>query len=88
MLDALTIKKLFKLSKNINLKLLKMHPMQCAKNNGQKVGNCKWSDFVVYSFHPVKIITTGEGGAVLNNNKDLFGKVKFKTHGLLEILTL
>ena len=77
-------KKLFKLSKKYKFKIIEdaSHAVG-AKNNGQKVGNCKWSDFVVYSFHPVKIITTGEGGAVLTNNKDLFEKVNIlKTHGI------
>ncbi len=77
-------KKLFKLSKKYKFKIIEdaSHAIG-AKNNGQKVGNCKWSDFVVYSFHPVKIITTGEGGAVLTNNKDLFEKVNIlKTHGI------
>ena len=77
-------KKLFNLSKKYKFKIIEdaSHAIG-AKNNGQKVGNCKWSDFVVYSFHPVKIITTGEGGAVLTNNKDLFEKVNIlKTHGI------
>lgn len=37
-----------------------------------KVGSCAFSDMAVFSFHPVKIITTGEGGMVLTNNKDLY----------------
>ena len=39
-----------------------------AKYLGEPVGNCKYSDLTVFSFHPVKIITTGEGGMVLCNN--------------------
>ena len=76
-------KKLFKLSKKYKFKIIEDASRIGAKNNGQKVGNCKWSDFSVFSFHPVKIITTGEGGAVLTNNKDLFEKVNIlKTHGI------
>ena len=37
-----------------------------------KVGCCKYSDMTVFSFHPVKIITTGEGGMVLTNNEELY----------------
>ena len=39
------------------------------------VGNCKFSDMTVFSFHPVKIITTGEGGAITTNNKTYFNKL-------------
>ena len=77
-------KKLFLLSKKYKFKIIEdaSHAIG-AKNNSYKVGNCKWSDFVIYSFHPVKIITTGEGGAVLTNNKDLFEKVNIlRTHGI------
>ena len=37
--------------------------------NGSKIGNCKYSDLCVFSFHPVKIITTGEGGCIMTNSK-------------------
>ena len=38
----------------------------------------------VFSFHPVKSITSGEGGIVVTNNKDLFKKLKlFRTHGII-----
>lgn len=48
-----------------------------------KVGCCKYSDMTVFSFHPVKIVTTGEGGMVLTNNKDLYDKlVLYRSHGI------
>ncbi len=48
-----------------------------------KVGSCQFSDMVVFSFHPVKIITTGEGGMVLTNNKDLYEKLcLYRSHGI------
>lgn len=48
-----------------------------------KVGSCKYSDMTVFSFHPVKIITTGEGGMILTNNKDLYEKLKlYRSHGI------
>lgn len=34
----------------------------------EAIGNCRYSDITIFSFHPVKIITTGEGGMVLTNN--------------------
>ena len=39
-----------------------------AKYEGGQVGSCKFSDIAVFSFHPVKIITTGEGGMVTTNS--------------------
>lgn len=56
-----------------------------AENNEDwiKVGSCKYSDMTVLSFHPVKHITTGEGGAVLTNNKEFYKKLlMFRTHGI------
>ncbi len=48
-----------------------------------KVGSCVYSDMAVMSFHPVKHITTGEGGAVLTNNKELRRKLcYFRSHGI------
>lgn len=48
-----------------------------------KVGSCTYSDMTVFSFHPVKIITTAEGGMVLTNNKDLYDKlILFRSHGI------
>jgi UDP-4-amino-4,6-dideoxy-N-acetyl-beta-L-altrosamine transaminase len=50
---------------------------------GRKIGCCQYSDMVVFSFHPVKIITTGEGGMVLTNQKDLYEKlIRLRTHGI------
>jgi UDP-4-amino-4,6-dideoxy-N-acetyl-beta-L-altrosamine transaminase len=49
----------------------------------QIVGNCSHSDMTVFSFHPVKQITTGEGGAITTNNKDIYEKLLlFRTHGM------
>jgi UDP-4-amino-4,6-dideoxy-N-acetyl-beta-L-altrosamine transaminase len=49
----------------------------------QKVGNCSHSDMTVFSFHPVKQITTGEGGAITTNNKILYEKLlKLRSHGM------
>lgn len=49
----------------------------------KKVGSCQYSDMAVMSFHPVKHITTGEGGAVLTNNETLYKKLKlFRSHGI------
>ena len=48
-----------------------------------KIGCCRYSDMTVFSFHPVKIITTGEGGMVLTNRKDLYDMlVRLRSHGI------
>lgn len=48
-----------------------------------KVGACTYSDICVFSFHPVKIITTGEGGMALTNNSDISSRIeRLRTHGI------
>ena len=47
------------------------------------VGSCSFSDMTVFSFHPVKIITTGEGGMVLTNSRELYEKLaRLRSHGI------
>ncbi len=47
------------------------------------IGNCAYSDITVFSFHPVKIITTAEGGMALTNNAELANKMAlFRSHGI------
>lgn len=48
-----------------------------------RVGSCVYSDISIFSFHPVKIITTGEGGMLLTNNKELSERIKLlRSHGI------
>lgn len=50
---------------------------------GEPVGSCRYSDMAVFSFHPVKIITTGEGGMVLTNSTQLQDiLVRLRSHGI------
>jgi len=54
-----------------------------ASRNGEPVGSCRWSDITVFSFHPVKIITTGEGGMALTNNDALAESMAMlRSHGI------
>lgn len=54
-----------------------------SKGEKQMVGNCKYADLSVFSFHPVKHIAAGEGGCITTNNKDLYDKVVlYRTHGI------
>ena len=50
---------------------------------GTRTGSCSFSDLTVFSFHPVKIITCGEGGMVLTNRRDLHEKlIRLRSHGI------
>lgn len=54
-----------------------------ASRNGEPVGSCRWSHVTVFSFHAVKIITTGEGGMALTNDEDLAWRMSMlRTHGV------
>ena len=54
-----------------------------------KVGSCTHSDITVFSFHPVKIITTGEGGMAVTNNDELATRMRsLRTHGITSDNTL
>lgn len=54
-----------------------------AKYQNKKIGSCEFSDISVFSFHPVKIITTAEGGAVCTNNKKIYQKINvLRSHGI------
>ena len=54
-----------------------------ASRNGEPVGSCRWSDITVFSFHPVKIITTGEGGIALTNDDELAARMAMlRSHGI------
>ena len=50
---------------------------------GERIGSCKYSDMTIFSFHPVKTITTAEGGAITTNNKSLYEKLQaLRSHGV------
>ena len=59
------------------------HALGATYDSGEKVGSCTYSDLTVFSFHPVKSITTGEGGMVTTNNEELYNKLlTLRTHGI------
>lgn len=75
---------IFNLSKEYGFKIIEdaSHAIG-GKYKNSKIGESKYSDITVFSFHPVKIITTGEGGAALTNNKEIFKKLAlFRSHGV------
>jgi UDP-4-amino-4,6-dideoxy-N-acetyl-beta-L-altrosamine transaminase len=76
--------KIHELAKKYNLFVIEdaCHALG-AKYKGNKIGSCKYSDMTILSFHPVKHITTGEGGAVLTNSKEYYEKLLiFRNHGI------
>ncbi len=76
--------KILKISKKNNLLLIEdaCHALG-SEYKGRKIGS--FSDMTILSFHPVKHITTGEGGMVLINNKDFYEKLKiFRNHGIIK----
>lgn len=55
---------------------------------GEPIGNCRYSDITVFSFHPVKIITTGEGGMALTNDTALASQMRrYRSHGITSEIT-
>jgi UDP-4-amino-4,6-dideoxy-N-acetyl-beta-L-altrosamine transaminase len=50
---------------------------------GKPIGGCQYSDITVFSFHPVKLITTGEGGMAVTNEPDLAARMaRLRSHGI------
>ena len=74
-----------KMSKMFNFKIIEdaSHALGASYKNS-RVGSCKFSEITVFSFHPVKIITSGEGGVATTNNKKLAEKMStFRAHGII-----
>ena len=69
--------KIWNLSKIYNFKVIEdaSHSLG-ASHQGIKVGSCIWSHMTIFSFHPVKMITTGEGGMVLTNSEQTANKIQ------------
>lgn len=78
------MEKIYQLSKNFGFKIIEdaSHAIGGSYND-TKIGSCKYSDITVFSFHPVKIITSGEGGMSLTNDEKLANKLQMhRTHGI------
>lgn len=74
-----------KLSLEYKFKIIEdaSHAIGASYLNG-KIGSNKYSDITIFSFHPVKIITTGEGGMVLTNNKKTASLIEnLRSHGIV-----
>lgn len=61
------------------------HALGGEYKNGSKVGNCQYSDITVFSFHPVKMITTGEGGMAMTNDQVIATHLRrLRSHGVVK----
>jgi perosamine synthetase len=59
------------------------HALGAEYHNGGRVGNCRHSAMTIFSFHPVKMITTGEGGMITTNSEALYRKLlRLRSHGI------
>ena len=59
------------------------HALGSHYEDGSLVGNCKYSLMTVFSFHPVKSITTGEGGLITTNEEEIYRKLlRLRSHGI------
>ncbi|MFA5074981.1 MAG: UDP-4-amino-4,6-dideoxy-N-acetyl-beta-L-altrosamine transaminase [Candidatus Babeliales bacterium] len=78
------MEKIYGIAKQHNLFIIEdaAHAIGSLYKN-HKVGSCKFCDMTIFSFHPVKTITTAEGGAITTNNKNLYEKLLLlRTHGI------
>jgi len=77
--------KLYKLKKKYNFKIIEdaSHAIGAFYKNSP-IGSCKYSDITVFSFHAIKVITTGEGGMSVTNNLEYFRKMQYlRSHGII-----
>jgi UDP-4-amino-4,6-dideoxy-N-acetyl-beta-L-altrosamine transaminase len=78
------MQKIHSLSKEYGFKIIEdaSHAIG-ARYLDRPIGGCQYSDITVFSFHPVKIITTAEGGLATTNNKELSERMQlFRSHGV------
>lgn len=79
------IESISKLTKSRGIAVIEdaAHSFGSSYTDGSKVGSCSHSDMTILSFHPVKTIATGEGGAIMTNSNELYQKlVLLRGHGI------
>lgn len=83
---AVDMESLESLNRNLNTVVIEdaAHALGSNYPDGKKVGCCEWSDMTVFSFHPVKNITTGEGGIVTTNREDYHKRLQlYRNNGIV-----
>lgn len=59
------------------------HAIGSCYSDGSRVGSCQWSSMTVFSFHPAKTMTTGEGGMVMTNSDELYHQLRrYRNNGI------
>ena len=77
--------RIYEIAKDAKLRIIEdaAHALGASYASGEKIGSCKYSDMTVFSFHPVKSITTGEGGVITTNDRSLYLKLlRLRSHGI------
>jgi len=86
--SACEMEELSKICKDKGVSIIEdaAHALGGLYSNMQPIGNCAFSDMTVFSFHPVKSVTTGEGGVVTTNNEHLYRKLlRLRSHGINQL---
>jgi len=79
------MKKLVRIARKYKLRILEdaSHALGAMYDSNNRVGNCKYSDLTVFSFHPVKGIAAGEGGVITTNDEALYRRLTLlRSHGI------
>jgi len=82
---ACDMKKIKELADKYNLAIVEdaAHAIGATYINGNKVGDCQYSNMTIFSFHPVKGIAAGEGGVITTNDEELYHKLTLlRSHGI------
>jgi UDP-4-amino-4,6-dideoxy-N-acetyl-beta-L-altrosamine transaminase len=81
--NSCEMEKIWELAKKYNFKVIEDASHAIGGSYKEKpVGSCRYSDITIFSFHPVKIVTTGEGGALLTNSSEIAQKaLSLRSHG-------
>ena len=83
--QSVDMPEIYTIAKEYNLFVIEdaSHAIGSQYADGSYVGNCRYSNLTTFSFHPVKTITTGEGGAITTNSKDLYERLlMLRSHGI------
>jgi UDP-4-amino-4,6-dideoxy-N-acetyl-beta-L-altrosamine transaminase len=78
-------------AKKQNIKIIEdaAHALGSIYPSGEMVGSCRYSDLTVFSFHPVKTITTGEGGVITTNDQNLYRDlISLRSHGINQVVNI
>ena len=76
--------KIWELAKRFDIRIIEdaSHSIGASRHD-EKVGSCRWSDVTVFSFHPVKAVTTAEGGIATTNDEAVYQKMLlYRGHGI------